>query len=119
MPSIGISLVTDRDRYAPGAPIAAELTVFNRSGRAAVLHFASAQRYEFVIENKDGAVLWRWSDGQAFAQLLGSEAIGPGREVIAYRETFPAPAATGRYRLSGRLVSTELRLSASVWLVVD
>jgi hypothetical protein len=51
--------------------------------------------------------------------MLGSESIGPGREVITYREELPAPHAAGRYRIVGRLAATDLRLAAAVWVVVE
>ena len=119
MPTIGISLLTGKDRFAPGERIAAELSIFNRSGRPAVLHFPTAQRYDFAVEDKHGTQVWQWSDGRSFAQMLGSESIGPGREVITFAESIAAPTEPGRYRLVGRLAPTELKLSAAVWVVVE
>ena len=118
VPTLGIALTTDKDRYAPGDTIAAELVVSNRSGRAVTLHFMSGQRYDFSIEDAKKKVVWRWSADQMFTQMLGEETLGPRREELVYRERLPAPETPGTYRVVGTVVASDRPLSAAVTVTV-
>lgn len=116
--ALGIALTTDRDRYAPGDTIAAELVVSNRAGHAVTLHFMSGQRYDFSIEDPKKKVVWRWSADRMFTQMLGEETLGPGREELVYRERLPAPRALGTYRVVGTVVASDRPMSVEVTVTV-
>ena len=73
------------------APLAVTLSVKDRSsGRGADLtlkacnqsnesvsrDFATSQRYDFEV-SKNGAVVWKYSEGRAFAQMVGDESWAP------------------------------------------
>ena len=82
--SFGVSVVTDKPSYAKGEPIAMTFKVFNQTEERITFHFSDAQRYDFIIEDRKGNKVWRWSDGRMFAQVLGEETLGPGREELSY-----------------------------------
>lgn len=102
--ALAISLVTDKPRYAPGEPIVMTLTVRNGTAEQVALSFRDGQRYEFTIQDGGGRVVWRWSEGQMFAQVLGGEMLWP-RQTRTYRERYEGRLAVGTYRLTGRVVA--------------
>jgi hypothetical protein len=60
------------------------------------LEFSSSQRYDFAMAN-NGSEVWRWSEDKVFAQVLGTESLGPGEAPLEYEEIWQ-PAPPGRYR---------------------
>jgi hypothetical protein len=117
-PSLEIELSTDRTTYASADTALATLTVINRGDTAVTLDFASGQRYEFELRGTDDTLVWRWSDGRGFIQMLGQETIAP-RERLAYEERIPLPRVPGEYRLIGMLASASSPGPASVELRVE
>ena len=111
-----LSVTTDQPRYAPGDSISVTLVVTNRSGAPVTLQFTSGQRYDFTIGSA-GTTLWRWSDEQAFIQMLGEERLEPGAELV-YRERAKAPAAPGTYHVTGMLTTQDRLRQASVTISV-
>jgi len=111
-----LSVTTDQPRYQPGDSFSVTLVVTNRSGAAVTLPFSSGQRYDFTI-GSDGTTLWRWSDDQAFIQMLGEERLEPGAELV-YRERAKAPAAPGTYHVTGMLTTQDRLRQASVTISV-
>lgn len=74
------------------------LHVTNTSDRPVTLHFPTAQVYDFAIRLPDGATLWRWSEGRAFAQVLTDRTLAPG-------ETWTEAAAWHPGGRRGKLVA--------------
>jgi len=54
-----------------------EFTVRNAGDDAVELQFSDSQRAELVAGDGDD-VVWRFSDGRAFAQMLSTERLAPG-----------------------------------------
>lgn len=52
-------------------------TVTNTGSDAETLSFRTGQKADFAVL-EDGQERWRWSDGQLFTQVLGSDTIPPG-----------------------------------------
>ena len=119
MPSaLTASLALDRARCAPNETVDVELRVVNAGGDEVVVGFSSGMRYDVVVE-RDGTELWRWSEGRAFAQMLGEETIPPRGGALAYRVRVPAPSAPGRYRVVATLASYDRPLAADEQLLVE
>jgi hypothetical protein len=80
-PGIGFSLVL-------GAPdlsrrlISARLTLRSTVEPPLELTFGSGQRFDVVLKNESGGILYRWSDGKAFTLALGMERIAGERNWI-------------------------------------
>jgi hypothetical protein len=117
-PVFGISLTTDRPNYLTGGTINARITISTVGDESLTLHFATAQRCEFAIQDTSGANLWRWGADRMFAQVTGAEALGPSRTELVCRERLTAPRTAGVYRLVGAVVSSDRPMSATVSIAV-
>ncbi len=105
-------LETDRRTYGPGEPVRATLRVRSEAADEIVVQFGSGQRYDLVIE-RAGSIVWRWSEGMFFIQVLGVERLAPGEEII-YSEAYDGELEPGTYTVRGSLVSPSHPLEASV-----
>jgi hypothetical protein len=116
---VRLSVRTDRSAYAPEDSMAVELILTNPGTDTTVLRFATGQRYDVEIHDTAGVVLWRWSEGRMFMQMLGQLAVPPG-ETVSFRVPARAPAQPGRYVLAGRIpVRGSPVLEAQVEILVE
>ncbi|QZP38577.1 BsuPI-related putative proteinase inhibitor [Halobaculum magnesiiphilum] len=108
-----------------GAAFSLVLTVENVGADAVDLSFSDGQRVEFVAseadagddgDGVDGAEIWRWSDGRAFAMALGSETLAPG-ESVDYEGEWRSPEP-GEYEVTGSLAANDAEATASMTVVV-
>ena len=83
-----------------GEPVRLTFRLSNDAGAKQKLTFPSAQKYDFLV-TENGRRIWRWSDGQAFAQNVTYEEIAP-QSTITYSETW-TPQQTGRFKMSGAI----------------
>jgi hypothetical protein len=116
----GLSLVisTDKPVYKVGEPIVLTLRLVSRTQDEVRLEFSDSQRYDFVIRDSEGREVWRWSGDQVFAQVLGSEIIGPARPQLEFQTRFSGPLGQGVYRIEGSLPARGHRLSATLTVQV-
>lgn len=84
-----MSLDCSLDASMTGGAVSFAFTVENTGGDPVDLSFSSAQTHDVVVRD-DGADVWRFSEGQMFAQMLGSETLGPG-EAVTYEATWEDP----------------------------
>lgn len=86
------------------------LEVCNRTDRAVTRTYGDAQRYDFEV-SRGGELVWRWSDGMAFAQVVGEEEWGPGK-CKTWTESWDGmdgsgtPVPTGTYEAVGVLTAS-------------
>ncbi|WP_462331549.1 BsuPI-related putative proteinase inhibitor [Schwartzia sp. (in: firmicutes)] len=59
-----------------------ELCITNEGDTPYTVEHRNGQIYEFVILNKKGKVLWKWSDGMAFTQALTSSTVEAHSSVV-------------------------------------
>ena len=59
-----------------------EFRVSNGSDAPYTVEHQDGQIYEFLVLDKRGRVLWRWSEGAAFTQALTSSTIAPQGEAV-------------------------------------
>jgi hypothetical protein len=97
VPTMGVQVQGDTVEF--------QLQVANAADTAVVLEFTTSQRYDFEVTTEAGEVVWQWSSDRMFGQALGQETIAPGRTLV-YRETWVAPAGSGRLQARGRVVSS-------------
>lgn len=114
----GVTLATDRPAYGPGEPVRMLLTAFNRAEEELTLHFNTAQRFDFVILDGSGEEVFRWSKGKLFAQVLGSETLGPDRPELSFTAELTAGLSPGSYQVQGLIVSEDRPLSAELAVLV-
>jgi uncharacterized protein YfaS (alpha-2-macroglobulin family) len=55
----GILFSTDKGVYQAGETIAMKIMVFNFSAETIYFHFNSSQRYDFLIEDMEGKLIWQ------------------------------------------------------------
>ncbi|MFN3285085.1 MAG: BsuPI-related putative proteinase inhibitor [bacterium] len=128
----GVELVlsVDKDAYALGEPVQMELVVRNPGPGAVTFQFGDSQRYDFVVQDDRGAVVWYWSRDKMFAQVLGTLTLLPGeerrfRERWDQRDLEGKAVPAGRYWIVGlfppqrpmlpeRLASQGLRVAVDV-----
>jgi hypothetical protein len=114
-----VGLTTGKPAYRPGEPITISLRVTTRGSEDVRLQFGSSQRYDFVIRDAGGTPVWRWSEGQAFLQVLGVERLGPGRPSITYQAEYGGHLAPGWYSVEGTVVAKNRPLSATIAIQVQ
>jgi len=125
--SFGLSL--DRSRYTvdlmpsvgprdPAPVLSARISLRNAQPAPLILTFSSGQTYELVIEDEEGGVVYRWSEGQSFTQALRTVAFPAGEKNwvvsvrLAGKDGKPFPA--GKYLAKAWLVTSgEKKYAAS------
>lgn len=90
------------------------LKVCNTTSGTVKREFGTSQRYDFEVK-RDGELVWRWSDGRVFTQVVGEE-TWKAKECKTWAEEWDAtnsdgaPVPTGDYEAAGVLkTSPELR----------
>lgn len=63
------------------------LLVINDSSKPVTVEFPTAQQVDFVLRS-NAVPVWRWSDGQSFAQVMTSETIQAGQAKV-YKVVLP------------------------------
>lgn len=103
-------LNTSLDVQTTGDAVTVRLTVTNEGDESMELTFNSGQTAEFVATS-DGAVVWRWSEGQLFTQQIRTQMLGPGESLTAEGTwTDPEP---GDYTVEASLVATDQQPTAT------
>ena len=94
---------------ATAAPLATARLRLRNTAQPITLNFPSGQSFDFTITNDKGAIVYRWSDGQAFTMIFRTETFGPGEKdfVIQLRlnGSDKAPLPAGKYVAEGWLTT--------------
>lgn len=126
-PELSVSLTLDRALYyanlmppvdpARTVPVmTARISLRNTTSEPIELSWPSGQRYDFVIRNDKGEVIWRWSEGKAFILLFGVESFRGERnytELIRLGTADGKPFPQGRYTLEAWLTTQPRAWSAT------
>jgi len=86
-----------------GDSVLFELHITNATTRPIALEFATSQRYDVEIWSGTER-LWRWSDGQSFAQMLGADSLTAG-ETRRYSVAWSSRGRTGLFAARGKVTS--------------
>jgi hypothetical protein len=70
IPDLGVSLTTDKLIYRVGTTITVKYTITNLTDKPLVLTFPTIQQYDWTITDAEGNLVYRWSAGKAFAQMV-------------------------------------------------
>jgi len=127
-PELSFTVAIDRPKYVanlmpPVDPVAsvpvlrAVMTARNTTGQPITLDFSSGQRYDLVIRDSRGQMVFQWSQGRAFTLALG-QLILQGEQVFVEEirladrsgRVFPE----GRYTLEAWLTTIGEKLFASM-----
>ncbi len=116
--AFGASLSTDRAVYRSGDPIRITFEVFNYTPTPVRFDFTSGQRYDLIIEDRQGNEVWRWSAGRMFTMALGQETLEPAKPRLTYEADHTARLEPGRYKIKGLLTDVSRRISATIGVEV-
>ncbi|OVE84789.1 BsuPI-related putative proteinase inhibitor [Natronolimnobius baerhuensis] len=98
-----------------GAPVEFVFTITNTGSEPLEVQFADAASAEFIVYD-GGQEVWRFTEGQAFMQLLSSDRLEPG-ESATYDGEWPDPqpgAYTAVAQLRAQEATCEARAEFSV-----
>ncbi|MCC7174778.1 MAG: hypothetical protein IT159_06245 [Bryobacterales bacterium] len=107
--SVSFGLTLDRYVYRTPGEIIARLTVRNHRWEPLELRFPSSQAFDLVLRDEKGEVVYRWSEGKAFLDVLRTERHGYGERNHAV--LVPLMDKAGRALAPGKY-------SAEAWLSV-
>ncbi len=109
------SLSVNPDPAEAGQALALTLRIWSVLDTAVQVEFTSGQRYDFTVRDDRGRVVWRWSEGRAFIQVLGADEVAP-KDTVSYSESLDEGLPSGRYTVEGALnsVSHPARAERSV-----
>jgi len=101
-PEQGFTVALDNLVYPAGGNVTARLTIRNTQSQPLVLTFPNGQRYDVVVRDAKGAVVYQWSRGKLFIQMVGSIAVNGEQTWLV---PFTAPDAAGKYTVEAWLAS--------------
>lgn len=110
----GIFVATDKMSYSVGEPVIMTLKIFNYTEEDIFFHFNTSQRYDFIIEDKKGNEIWRWSKDMMFAMVLGEETLGPLNQEVICTEEYKGKLSPGYYKITGFFVARDRPMSGSI-----
>ncbi len=103
-----VEIGTDQQEYTHQDSVSVRYRLVNTSGDTLKLMFRSGQRYDLVLENREGEV-WKWSDDKAFTLALQTQELAPG-DTVEVHETLRLSEvgadAEGSYSLDGYMAVT-------------
>jgi hypothetical protein len=83
---LSVLFTVDRYAYQPGEPITFTIRVQNVSNQPVAISFATAQRFDVIIQS-DVTIIDRWSSDRTFAQARSEQTWRPG-ETISYEDSW-------------------------------
>jgi hypothetical protein len=98
-------LVTSLEVTFRGDSVRFLLHLTNNTRQSLRLEFPTSQRYDFVVQRPDGSEVWRWSNGQMFAQHVSSEELKAG-ETRDYWADWRPGTSNGRFVVIGQITSS-------------
>jgi len=115
------NLMPPVNENAPGPRVAARIKLVNATRSTVRLDFTSGQRYDFIVIDRNGNEVFRWSADKLFIAALGSETLRP-EESLIYDVKFNLPGGKnllpeGAYTMRA-LVTATRPLEASLAIAI-
>ena len=115
---IRLEITTIKKAFPKSEIVPIRLSVTNTGSATQTLTFASGQKYDFLVTDKAGTEVWRWSTGRMFTQEIQNIQLKSG-ETDNYFGGVPAGyLGKGDYSIVGWLTATEL-LGEKLSLVIS
>ncbi|HID10582.1 MAG TPA: hypothetical protein EYP17_04695, partial [Candidatus Latescibacteria bacterium] len=111
-----LALQADRAAYEPGEPVTLTFVITNTGGTALHFTFSSSKRFDILVE-RDGILIWQWSHGRKFLQVIDELILEPG-DSLTYELTWPQvdntgnPVPPGEYEVSAAFEPEGYRLES-------
>lgn len=93
--NLRVEVLPDRSRFL--------LIAKNNLDTEVILQFPTSQKYDFIVKKADGKIIWQWSKGMMFSQMLTTLIFNPNEEKI-FTEEYSLPP--GEYTVQGILTTT-------------
>jgi hypothetical protein len=104
------NLMPPIDPYTSVPRMTPRLTLRNTTNQPVTLTFPTEQRYDLELKDGRGNIVYRWSDGRAFAQMAGQEQFGSGERdyviVVRLADKQGKPLSAGKYTATGWLTTS-------------
>jgi len=115
--SVSFGLTLDRYVYPASGEMVARLTLRNHRWEPLEVVFPTTQVYDFVLRNDKGEIVYQWSDGKGFAEVLRRETHGYGERnypvLIPLKDKVGRPLPAGRYTAEAWLATMQPRISSA------
>jgi len=98
----GHGLRLELDVALKGRALVMRMTLENVAPGPIPLAFSTSKTWDAEVRDEEGRVLWRWSAGKLFLQVVRYLELSPG-EAITFRAEWEAPKP-GRYTVVGYFV---------------
>ncbi len=92
--TLRLELSLSKSSFVVGEPVEATLTLRHEGENPVRVRFTSGQRFDLLVR-RGGALVWRWSDDKAFAQVIQDVSMRSG-------DTLTFKAAWSQQDLQGR-----------------
>jgi len=120
-----LGLVVSVSNLSPrvGQSTTLRLRATNRSHIPQSLTFTSSQRYDFIVRDVGGEVVWNWASGQQFSQALSREIMQPGEtwtftKTWDLRDNNEEALAAAQYTAQGELACLGTPQTQPVVLII-
>jgi uncharacterized protein (DUF58 family) len=110
---VRVNLTSNKGRYMPGESMSLRVRVVNEGSEPVRLNFGTSQRFEILVQDRQGRVIWRWSNGKFFAQVFGKEVLKPSGGELIYRVTVEGRFFPGIYQLKAIIPAVGRSMSAA------
>jgi hypothetical protein len=90
IPGLSVNFTTDKLIYRVGTTITVKYTITNLTNKPLVLTFPTIQQYDWTVTDAKGNLVYRWSAGKAFAQVVTHLTIPAGAS-NSFESSWPIP----------------------------
>ncbi len=111
-PDFKVELVTEPKNFMPSSNgvLKAKMIVLNQSKDKYILEFTTAQHYDFLIQDRSGKEVYRWSGDKAYSQQLSSVVVNRNEKLAYEEDLFTTNNVVvnldpGEYKLIGRITA--------------
>ncbi len=102
---VTVTVSSARPASTPGVPIDFTVTVTNTTAAPVTLSFSTGQMFDVVVSSPNGIMVWQWSRGKLFAQVLTSRTLAAG-ESITFAAQWNSRTENGLAAVTGVYVVT-------------
>jgi hypothetical protein len=115
--ALQIKVCTDQNIYHINTPVALAITVYTIQDTKAT--FNSGQIFDLLLE-KDGQIIWQWSDGKMFTQSIVTQTIKANEPLIFCEVLNPEKVKLepGKYKLTPKLCFSSPKTGSPVFFEV-
>lgn len=108
-----LSIVVAEGDFSVGKNIPVTIYVKNAGPDIEILSFNTAQRIEMEVKNSEGKAVWRWSEGQMFAENLEQVKLKPDDSedndaTWSQKDSAGNQVPPGKYTLIARSMADEM-----------